>query len=78
MKNNISNAIIIVLWTITIFAGCAYFYYCGEGVFNIMYAAISTLLALKPFICPQYTNDSSRDKKQLDRHLIQKEKKRKK
>lgn len=78
MKNNILNTVSILLCIIIISAGYTYFYYRGEAVFNIMYAAISTLLALKPFICPQCTNDSSRDKKQLDRHPIQKEKKCKK
>lgn len=77
MKNNISNAINIVLLPITIFVGYLFLLLWRRG-FNIMYAAISTLLALKPFICSQYTNDSNRDKKQLDRHPMQKEKKRKK
>lgn len=53
MKNNISKNINIALWTITIFTGFVYFYYCGKAVFEVMSSSISVLFLVLQVLYPK-------------------------
>ena len=53
MKNNISKNINIALWTITIFTGFVYFYYCGKAVFKVMSSSISVLFLVLQVLYPK-------------------------